>query len=134
MRRQFDHEFFEAVIDANRLEFHLVGKALEEFDVPMDYCRFRMQLKSDFLALTYLLKYTCNASYRLSHEERLLAIYFRAILLGLITAHTLGLNERALVLKLASVLEYSTNVLGQRVKTICSEDMAVSDYLMTASG
>jgi len=131
LRREFGHEFFHAVVNANRLEFPFVRKALEEFHVPVDYPRFRMQLKCDFLALTYLLKNACNTRRRFSFEERLLAWYFRAIFFVLITAHTLRLNERALVLKLTSILEYFANVLGERVNTIRFGDMTASDYLMS---
>jgi hypothetical protein len=67
LRRQFGHEFFHSVVNANRLEFPLVREALEEFDVPVDYPRFRMQLKCDFLALTYLLR----TKRRFSIDERL---------------------------------------------------------------
>ncbi len=131
LRREFDQEFFHAVVNANRLEFPFVRKALEEFDVPVDYPRFRMQLKCDFLALTYLLKNACNARRRFSYEERLLKMYFRTVLLALIIAHALGLNERAAVLKLTSILEYFANVLGERVNTVRFGDMTASDYLMS---
>ncbi len=131
LRREFGHEFFHAVVNANRLEFPFVRKALEEFDAPVDYPRFRMQLKCDFLALTYLLKNACNTRRRFSFEERLLAAYFRATFLVLIIAHGLRLNERAAVLKLTSILEYFANVLGERVNTIRFGDMSASDYLMS---
>jgi hypothetical protein len=131
LRREFAHEFFHAVVNANRLEFPFVRKALEEFDAPVDYPRHRMQLKCDFLALTYLLKNACNARRRFSSQEWLLARYFQAIFFALITAHALRLNERALVLKLTSILEYFANVLGERVNTIRFGDMTASDYLMS---
>ena len=131
LRREFDQEFFHAVVNANRLEFPFVRKALEEFDVPVDYPRFRMQLKCDFLALTYLLKNACNARRHFSYEERLLTMYFRTVVLALIIAHALGLNERATVLKLTSILEYFANVLGERVNTVRFGDMTASDYLMS---
>lgn len=131
LRRRFEHEFFHSVVNANRLEFPFVRKALEEFDVAVDYPRFRMQLKCDFLALSYLLKNACNTRHRFSYEERLLTTYFRAIFFVLAVAHTLGLNERAIVLKLASILEYFANVLGERINTIRFGDMTASDYLMS---
>ena len=131
LRREFAHEFFHAVVNANRLEFPFVRKALEEFDAPVDYPRFRMQLKCDFLALTYLLKNACNTRRRFSYQERLLKMYFRAIFVRLIIAHWVGLNERAVVLKLTSILEYFANVLGERVNTIRFGDMSASDYLMS---
>jgi hypothetical protein len=131
LRREFGHEFFHSVVNANRLEFPFVRKALEEFDAPVDYERFRMQLKCDFLALTYLLKNACNAKRRLSREERLLRMYFKAVFFALWLRHKVGLRERAAILKLTSILEYFANVLGERVDTIRFGDMTASDYLMS---
>jgi len=131
LRRKFGHEFFHSVVNANRLEFPFVRKALEEFDVPVDYERFRMQLNCDFLALTYLLKNAGNVKRRFSKEERLLRIYFKAVFFALGIRHKLGLGERAAVLKLTSILEYFANVLGERVDTIRFGDMTASDYLMS---
>jgi hypothetical protein len=131
LRREFGHEFFHSVVNANRLEFPFVRKALEEFNAPVDYERFRMQLKCDFLALTYLLKNAGNAKGRLSKEERFLTWYFNAVVLKLIITHWLRLSERAAVLRLTSILEYFANVLGERVDTIRFGDMTASDYLMS---
>jgi hypothetical protein len=131
LRREFGHEFFHSVVNANRLEFPFVRKALEEFEVPVDYERFRMQLKCDFLALTYLLKNAGNTKRRFSKEERLLRMYFRVVFLLLWFKHRMGLSERAAVLKLTSILEYFANVLGERVDTIRFGDMTASDYLMS---
>jgi hypothetical protein len=118
--RKFDDDLFLVVVNANRL----VREALEDSDVPVpfrprarrvvDYARFRMQLKCDFLALSYLLKNACNARHRFSYEERLLMIYFRALFVVLALVHLFRLNERAIVLKLASILEYFANLLGER--------------------
>jgi hypothetical protein len=112
--RQFGHELFLGVINANRLGFPFVRKALEELEVPVDYPSVRMRLMSDFLALTYLLKVTCKQRRRWLDEERLLAARFRATFVVLITTHWLGLNERPAVLKLTSILEYLANVLFER--------------------
>jgi hypothetical protein len=86
-----------------------VRKALEELDVPVDYERFRMQLKYDFLALTYLLKNAGDAKRWFSKEERLLRMYFRVVFSLLWFKHRMGLSERAGVLKLTSILEYFAN-------------------------
>jgi hypothetical protein len=131
LRREFGHEFFHSVVNANRLEFPFVRKALEEFNVPVEYERFRMQLKCDFLALTYLLKNAGNARRQFSKEERCLRMYFRAVFFGLVIMHKLGMSERAAILKLTSILEYFANVLGERVNTIRFGDMTASDYLMS---
>ena len=124
LRRQFDHEFFHAVVNANRLEFPFVRKALNESNVPLAP-RFGMQLCCDFLALTFLLKNASNARRRLSNDERLLWIYFHAVFLVLLIAHTLRFKERALVLKLTAILEYFANVLGERLNTARFGDMSV---------
>jgi hypothetical protein len=130
LRREFHREFFHAVVNANRLEFPFIRKAVEEFDVPVDYLRFRMQLFCDFLALTYLLKNACNARGRLSIEERLLWTYFLALFAVFIITHTLRFNARAVVLKLTAILEFFANVVGERLNRIRLGDMTGSDYLM----
>jgi hypothetical protein len=130
LRREFHHEFFHAVVNANRLEFPFVRKVLDEFDVPVDYPRFRMLLYCDFLGLTYLLKNFCNPRRRLSNDERRLWIYFHSVFLMLIMAHKLRFNERAVVLKLTAILEYFANVVGERLNTIRFGDMSGSDYLL----
>ena len=122
--RAFEGEFFHGVANANRLSFSFVRKALEEFDVPGDYWRFRMQLKCDFLALNYLLK---NAKQRFSKEEMLLRMYFEAVLFALWIRHQLGLSEKAAVLKLTSILEYFANVLGERRSWKAEIDVMVED-------
>ena len=130
LRHEFDAEFFHAVVNANRLEFPFVRKAVEEFDVPVDYLRFRMQLFCDFLALIFLLKNACNPGRRLSNDERLLWIYFLVLFLGFIIVHTLRFNQRAVVLKLTAILQYFANVVGERLNTVRLGDMTGSDYLM----
>lgn len=131
LRRHFDREYFQAIVNANRLEFPAVRTAIEEFDAPMDYERVRMTLKCDFLALTYLLKNAANAKQRYSREERLLIIYFRVMLALLTVGHGLKLREQPLVLKLTGILQYFANVVGQRVNLVRFADLAASDYLMT---
>ena len=130
LRRQFDREYFQAIVNANRLEFPSVRKALEEFDVPVDYPRLRMMLKCDFLALTYLLKNAANLQQQYSSEERLLIIYFRFVFLSMLTRHLLRLREKSAILKLTVILQYFANVLGQRVNTIRLADLSASDYLL----
>jgi hypothetical protein len=107
LRREFDDEFFKSLV--NRMEFPFVRQVLEEFDVPVDYGRFRMQLKCDFLALTYLLETGGNTKRRFYKEERLLRMYFRVVFSLLWFLHRMGLSERAAVLKLTSILEYFAN-------------------------
>jgi len=131
LRRRFDQEFFHGIVNANRLEFPFVRKTLEEYDVPVDYARFRMQLKCDFLALTYLLKNAMNAKRQLSRQERLLILYFRVIFFSMAVLHMLRLPEQSCILKATEILEYFANVLGERVSTVRFGNMTASDYLLS---
>jgi hypothetical protein len=130
LRRQFDREYFQAIVNANRLEFPAVRKALEEFNAPVDYPRLRMMLKCDFLALTYLLKNAANVNQRYSREERLLMFYFHLVFVSLLTRHWLRVREKPAVLKLTAILQYFANVVGQRVNTVRFGNLTASDYLL----
>ncbi|MGD0456739.1 MAG: hypothetical protein ABSC21_03235 [Terriglobia bacterium] len=130
LRRQFDREYFLAIVNANRLEFPAVRRTLEEFNAPVDYPRLRMMLKCDFLALTYLLKNAVNVDQRYSREEQLLMLYFRLAFASLITRHWLRVREKPAILKLTAVLQYFANVVGQRVDTVRFANLAASDYLL----
>ncbi|MGB9486163.1 MAG: hypothetical protein WCD04_08675 [Terriglobia bacterium] len=130
LRRQFDREYFLAIVNANRLEFPAVRQMLEEFNAPVDYARLRMTLKCDFLALTYLLKNAVNVDQRYSREERLLMLYFRLVFVSLITRHWLRVREKPAILKLTAILQYFANVVGQRVDTVRFADLTASDYLL----
>ena len=130
LRRQFDREYFLAIVNANRLEFPAVRRTLEEFNAPVDYPRLRIMLKCDFLALTYLLKNAVNVDQRYSREEQLLMLYFRLAFASLITRHWLRVREKPAILKLTAVLQYFANVVGQRVDTVRFANLAASDYLL----
>jgi hypothetical protein len=130
LRRQFDREYFQSIVNANRLEFPSLRKSLEEFGAPVDYPRLRMMLKCDFLALTYLLKNAANVNQRYSSEERLLILYFRWQFLSLAVRRLLKVGEKKAVLRLTSVLQYFANVVGQRVNTVRFGNLTAADYLL----
>jgi hypothetical protein len=130
LRRQFSQEFFQSIVNANRLEFPSVRKAIEDFDSPVDYGRLTLTLKCDFLALTYLLKNAANVNQRYSYEERLLIIYFKFVFASLMSRHWLNLRETPAILKLTAVLEYFANVVGERVNTVRFGNLTASDYLL----
>jgi hypothetical protein len=130
LRRKFEQEYFQSIVNANRLEFPSVRKALEEFDAPVDYSRYRMTLKCDFLALTYLLKHAANAQQRFTSEERLLMIYFRAVYFFMVARHALQLREKSAVMDLTAILQYFANVIGERVNTVRFGNLAASNYLL----
>lgn len=131
LRRRFDREYFLSIVNANRLEFPAVRKALEDFDEPVDYPRVRMTLKCDYLALSYLLKNAANVNQRYTREERLLMLYFRVAFFFFGARHALGLREKPAILKLATILQYFANVVGQRVNTVRFGNLAASDYLLS---
>ena len=130
LRRQFDREYFQSIVNANRLEFPSLRKSLEEFGAPVDYPRLRMMLKCDFLALTYLLRNAANVNQRYSNEERLLILYFRWQFLSLAVRRLLKVGEKKAVLRLTSVLQYFANVVGQRVNTVRFGNLTAADYLL----
>jgi len=130
LRRQFSQEFFKSIVNANRLEFPSVRKAIEDFGSPVEYPRLMLMLKCDFLSLTYLLKNAANVNQRYSKEERLLILYFRFLFVSLIVRHWLRLRETPAALKLAKILEYFANVVGERVNTVRFGDLTASDYLL----
>jgi hypothetical protein len=130
LRRQFDREYFQSIVNANRLEFPSLRKSLEEFGAPVDYPRLRMMLKCDFLALAYLLKNAANVNQRYSNEERLLILYFRWQFLSLAVRRLLKVGEKKAVLRLTSVLQYFANVVGQRVNTVRFGNLTAADYLL----
>ena len=129
--RRAHEEFYHSIVNANRLEFPFVRAAVEEYDAPVDYGRFRMQLKCDFLALTYLLKNAVNSTQRLSRDEKRLVLYFRSLFLLLAVSHLAGVGERLLILKLTSVLQFFSNVLGERVSKMRFGDISASEYLLS---
>lgn len=131
LRRKFDQEYFQSIVNANRLEFPAVRKALEEFDAPVDFPRVRMTLKCDYLALTYLLKNAANVNQRYTREERLLILYFRAVFFSLVVRHWLRLREKPAILKLTAILQYFANVVGQRVNLVRFGNLSASEYLLS---
>ncbi len=118
LRRQFEREYFLAIVNANRLEFPAVRQMLEEFNAPVDDPRLRMMLKCDFLALTYLLKNAVNVHQRYPGEEHLLMFYFRLIFASLTPRRWLRIGEKPAILKLTAILQYFANVVGQHVSTV----------------
>jgi hypothetical protein len=130
LRQQFDREYFLAIVNASGLEFPAVRRTLGEFNVPVDYPRLRMMLKSDFLALTYLLKNAVNVNQRYSREERLLMFYFRLVFASLIIRRWLRVVEKPAILKLTTILQYFANVVGQRVNTVRYANLTAADYLL----
>ncbi|MGD0695117.1 MAG: hypothetical protein ABSB82_09715 [Terriglobia bacterium] len=115
LRRKFDREYFQSIVNANRLEFPWVLKFLEDSDGPVDFTRVRQSLECDFLALTYLLKHSAGHQQRYSWDVRLLMLYFRLVHFFMVVRHALRLREERALVNLTSILQYMANVVGQRV-------------------
>jgi len=124
LQRQFEREFFHAI---GGLGFPCVRKALEDFDASLDYPRFSMHLKCDYLALICLLKKTAHWNSRLSGSDRALAMYFRMLSGTLPVMHLLKFGERATLLKMTAILEYLANVAGEHGAWRMEIDVAVED-------
>jgi hypothetical protein len=131
LRQEFDRDYFLPIVNANRLEFPSVRKAVEEFEAPVDFARFCMMLKCDFLALSYLLKNAVNESHRYSAQDRLLILYFHLTYFALRLRHLLRFDEKAPLLRLASILQFFGNVVGLRVSSTSFRDISAADYLLT---
>jgi hypothetical protein len=118
LRRQFERDYFQSIASVIGLEFPSLRKSLEECGDPADYSRLPKMLKSDFLALTYLLKNSADVKPGNSYEERLLILYFRWQLLSLAVRHLVKVGEKKAILRMTAVLEYFANVIGQHVDTV----------------
>jgi hypothetical protein len=127
LRQQFDREYFLAIVNANLMEFPAVRRTLGDCSAPVDYSRLRMLLKGDFQALTYLLKNAANVNQRYSLQERLLMFYFRLVFASLMTRQWLRVGEKPAILKLAAILQYFANMVGQRVNTFRYATLTASD-------
>lgn len=129
LRRQSTHEYSQVIVNANRLEFQSVRKAIEDFGTPVDFSRLTVMLKCDFLILTYLLKNATNVYQRCTSEERLLMLYFRVEFAALVTRHWLRRCECPAILKMTSILQYFADIVGERVSKVRFGSLKASDLL-----
>ncbi|MGH9450321.1 MAG: hypothetical protein ACRD11_07230 [Terriglobia bacterium] len=129
--RRAHEEYYHSIVNANRLEFPYVRTAIQEYDAPLDYRRFRMQLKCDYLALAYLMRNALNTTQRLSRDEKILVLYTHSLFFLLSIFHLAGIGEKSVMLKLASILQYFGNVLGERVSKLRFGNMTASEYLLS---
>ena len=112
LRREFSRAYFKDVIQAARLEYPHLRDSVSSNGVP-NYAQVRHALNCDFFTLKYLLKNGDTSRRRLTRGERLLGLYFRLLLFSLPVRHALKLQEREGVLKLASVLQFFANSIGE---------------------
>jgi len=129
LRRRFAHDYYHAVVSANRLEFPTVRRSVAELGASLEYSLLRVALRCDFMVLTYLLKNSANVYQRFTFEEQLLILYFRLAYVCLATRHWLRWKEESAVLRLTAVLEYFANVVGERVSTARFASLTAADFL-----
>ena len=57
-------------------------------------------------------------------------LYFKVVVVFLIKRHWLRLRADSAALKLTTILQYFSNVVGVRVNTVRSGNLTASDYLL----
>ena len=114
LRREFDQPYYQVILDAARLEFADLSKALEEGRSTADYPRLRQGLRCDFLALTYLLKRLKG----MEVQDHLLSSYARVLFLSLGIRHLLRLRLEPAVAGLTAISQYFANVLGEQMHNL----------------
>jgi hypothetical protein len=131
LRRTFDQAYYQAIVAANHLQFPLLRQAFEEHSAPVNYAHLQVNMRCDFLALTYLLKNASNVRQCYSRDERLLMFHFRVIFVSLAVRHWLRLQEKPAVLVLAEILQYFANVIGKRINSLRFADLSFAEAVLT---
>jgi hypothetical protein len=126
LRRKFAHSYFLSVVKATRLEFLSISQKTSESAGASDYGHLRTGLKCDYIALAYLLKHGKKS---IGREERLLMVYFRVMLFFLALRHVLRLSQKPAILKLSAILQYFSNVVGQRMCDSGWSNMAATEFV-----
>lgn len=127
LRREFDRAYFQTTVNAARLEFASLRKGLEFPAAPLDFAQCRLALHCDLLTLRYLLKHAANLKQSLTWQERLLMLYYHLSSVGFVVRHWLGLNERAAILRMATILQYFANVVGERKFRMHADPLAAAE-------
>lgn len=116
--RPFEEPLTRPIVEANKLTFPCIRLALQTRDSPVDRACCQAHLKRDFVALTRLLRNAGAQRRRLSGAERTAVVYFRVLSGLLAISHLFGMKGRSLLLKMTSVLEFFTGVLGERTRRV----------------
>ncbi len=114
LRREFTQPYCQDIIKAIQLEYpRLLESSRSKASV--EYLDARLALKCDFMTLEYLLKSADRTERHLSRREKILFRYFRFLLFCLPIRHALKLQENEAVLKLATILQFFANLVGERL-------------------
>ena len=123
LRRELSRTLFMDIVQAARLEYPQLRDSVNSNGVP-NYAQLRHALQCDFFAMKSLLKYGDSSRRHLTRGERLLGLYFRFLLFSLRIRHALNLKEREARLRLASILQYFANSVGEKLSV---NSFAVAD-------
>ena len=127
LRREFSQAYFKRVVQAVRLEYPKLRDSAASQD-KLNYSQVRLALKCDLFTLEYLLKNGDPSRRHFKRGERLLGLYFRFVLFSLPVRHALKLKERDAVLRLAAILQYFANSVGEKlsVSSLAAADARVN--------
>ena len=123
LHRPFDQQYFRSVVSAFHLEFSSLRQASLHPEAVL------MRLRVDFLKLNALMNDPKIKGCR-SYGENLLLLYFRAILLLSAAGRALGLRPDKGVNKLAAILQYLANLVGERENALQGSPLTPSEYLL----
>lgn len=113
LQREFDRSYAEDILAAIQLDYPRL--LADRSDASFDYSGTRLGLQCDFVALSYLLKNGKRIQHSLSQQEKFLLLYFRFLLFCLPIRHALQLHENEAVLKLATILQFFANLVGEKL-------------------
>lgn len=130
LRRRFSVSCCADIVRAYRLEFATLKGALTQGGPSADWTSLESALQGDFHSLNYLLRHACNTKRCITRDERLLMSYFRFTFLGLRFCHLFRLSETGCVMKLAAILQYFCDVLGERMNAVRAGQLQASDFLL----
>jgi hypothetical protein len=117
LRREFSRPYFQDIIQAIQLEYPGLRDSVAS-DASLDYSYARFTLRCDFITLEYMLNNNDPAHWHLPRREKILILYFRFLLFWLPIRHAFKLGEKEAVLRLATVLQYFANSLGEKLSAI----------------
>lgn len=114
LRREFIYPYFKQVIQSLQLEYPQLRKSATS-NGPFNYSSALLALRCDFFTLKYLLKNSDPARRPVAGSQKLLMLYFQALLLLMPLRHAFRINEKKAVLKLSAILQYFANSLGEKL-------------------
>ena len=114
LRHEFSRPYFKEITQAVQLEHPQLRDRLESNN-SVDYASACLALKCDFITLEHLLINGDRARRHLSRREKILVTYFRFVLASLPVRHALNLHEKKAMLKLASILQFLANSVGEKL-------------------